>query len=85
MTWEDFINSSYFEKLDSELKNIIELGYISFSFFPNETSFNEAIYRGAINDPTDDTDDDSISDENGNKVLPSSEGYYQTGSCTDVE
>ena len=78
MTWEDFINSSYFEKLDTELKNFIELRYISFSFIPNET-----IYRGAINDPTDDTDDDSISDENGNKVLPSSEGYYQIGICNN--
>jgi len=85
MTWEDFINSSYFEKLDSELKDIIELGYIHFSFFPNAASFDEAIYRGAINDPTDDTDDDSISDENGNKVLPSSEGYYITAICTIVE
>ena len=78
MTWEEFINSSYFEKLDTELKNFIELRYISFSFIPNET-----IYRGVINDPTDDTDDDSISDENGNKVLPSSEGYYQIGGCAD--
>ena len=77
MTWEEFINSSYFEKLDTELKNFIELRYISFSFIPNET-----IYRGAINDPTDDTGDDSISDENGNKVLPSSEGYYITAICT---
>ena len=83
MTWEEFINSSYFEKLDSELKDIIELGYIHFSFSPNEASFDEAIYRGAINDPTDDTDDDSISDENGNKVLPSSEGYYQIGICNN--
>ena len=82
MTWEDFINSSYFEKLDSELKDIIELGYIHFSFFQNAASFDEAIYRGAINDPTDDTDDDSISDENGNKVLPSSEGYYITVICS---
>ncbi len=84
MTWEEFINSSYFEKLDLDLKDIIEVGYINFHFILNDTNNLQSTYEDVLNNPTDNTDDDSISDENGNIILPSSEGYYQTGSCTEI-
>ena len=64
-------------------KNSLSTDYINYDITYEDNSDivkageSKTIYRGAINDPTDDTDDDSISDENGNKVLPSSEGYYQ--------
>ena len=81
MTFEEFINSSYFEGLDLKLKTLIEKRYNKFYFLPKDSTNFSSTYRDALNDPNDDTDDDSVSNENGHKILPSSEGRYQINDC----